>query len=73
MFQSLSTVMNIYLHLCGWYVQNILSSRNTQTMLLLFNISKTFKNYSEGVVNIKYVFHSLYNWCLKYFPLWYIY
>jgi uncharacterized protein YbgA (DUF1722 family) len=55
MFQSLSAVMNIYLHVCGCYAQNILSSRNTQTILLLFNILKTIKNYREGVVNIKYV------------------
>jgi len=33
---------------------------------------KTVQNYTEGVVNIKYAFHSLYNWCLKYFSFIYI-
>jgi hypothetical protein len=37
------------------------------------DILKTIKNYREGVVNIKYVFHSLYKWCLKYFSLIYTY
>jgi hypothetical protein len=59
MFKGLGAVMNVYLHVNDWYVQNIISSRNTNTpthtMLRLLNILKTTKNYREGVVNNKYV------------------
>lgn len=63
MFQSLSEVMNMYV--TGMY-KTLKFKKHTDLASFVEYLKN--KHYREGIVNIKYVFHSLYNWCLKYFP-----